>query len=148
MKKTTSLLAITIISLFFVSSLKADNPKPFKNKKLVILITSSSINEAGMGIALAQSAKKEGAEVTIILGANTIYYAAKIGVQEFFPPNNKYPRQMLKDFIAAGGTVYLYALYTDFRGLKTENLIKGVKIVKSIKILNKLFEEGVKSLSF
>ncbi len=148
MKKTILLLAITIISLFFVSSLKADNPKPLKNKKLVILITSSNINEAGMGIALAQSAQKNGAKVTIILGANTIYYAAKKGVQEFFPPNNKYPRQMLKEFIAAGGTVYLYALYTDFRGLKTENLIKGVKIVKSIKILNKLFEESVKSLSF
>jgi predicted peroxiredoxin len=148
MKKTISLLVITIISLFFVSSLEAQNTKPIKNKKLVILITSSNINEAGMGIALAQSARKEGTEVTIILGANTIYYAAKKGVQEFFPPTNKYPRQMLKDFIAAGGTVYLYALYTDFRGLKTENLIKGVKIVKSIKILNKLFEEGVKSLSF
>jgi predicted peroxiredoxin len=148
-KQLITLLSILMFSIISFNPVfaQADN-KPLEGKKLVVLLKSGDSSEAGMGLALAHSAVKKGAQVTIVLGANAALYPVKKGAQRIFAAKNKIPRDMLKEIIADGGIVYLCALCAKWQGLQQSDLIDGVEIVKSMKIWNKLYEEEAKSLTF
>jgi len=145
-KLISILLMLSITS--FAPVFAKGNDKPLDGKKLVMVIKSADSSEAGMGLSLAHSAVKKGAQVTIVLGANAALYPAKKGAQRIFAAKNKTPRDMLKEIIADGGTVYLCSLCAKWQDLEPSDLIDGVEIVTSIKIWNKLYEEDAKSLTF
>lgn len=128
-------------------SLAADD-KPLTGKKLVVTVKTGDVTEAGMGLSLAHSAVKKGAQVTVVLGANAAWYPAKKGGQNIFAAKGKTPREMLTAIIKDGGSVYLCSLCAEYQSFTQDDLIDGVEIVKSIKIWNKLFEEDARSLSF
>jgi len=142
-------LLINILLMFSIVSLSPMVlAAPLDGKKLVMIIKSADSSEAGMGLSLAYSAVKKGAQVTVVLGANAALYPAKKGAQRIFAAKNQIPRDMLKDIIAKGGTVYLCGLCAKWQKLQQSDLIEGVEIVTSIKIWNKLYEDGAKSLTF
>jgi len=73
---------ILIVALLFINSAVADEAKDHNSskiqkkkktlsgKKLMILVSSGNLQKAGMGFALALSGVKQGAEVTILIGAD------------------------------------------------------------------------------
>lgn len=126
----------------------AAGDKPLAGKKLVVTVKTGDVTEAGMGLSLAHSAVKKGAQVTVVLGANAAWYPAKKGGQNIFAAKGKTPREMLTAIIKDGGSVYLCSLCAEYLSFTQDDLIDGVEIVKSIKIWNKLFEEDVRRLSF
>lgn len=148
MKKTIALIVILVTCLFAAPMVAAAAGKPLAGQKLVVTVKSGEVMEAGMGLSLAHSAVKKGAQVTVVLGANAALYPAKKGGQEVFSAKGKTPREMLQAIIKDGGTVYLCSLCAEFQRVEEKDLIDGVKIVKSIKIWEKVFEDGAKSLSF
>lgn len=133
---------------FTANSAFAATEKPMTGKKLVVIVTSDNVVEAGMGLILAHSAVKKGAKVTVVLGANSALYPAKKGGQNIFPAKGKTPRELLEAVIADGGAVYLCKTCAVFHGLNQEDLISGVKITPSMQIFDALFEENVRVMSY
>ncbi len=121
---------------------------PLDGKKIVITIKTADVTEAGMGIALANSAAKKGAKVTVVLGANAALYPVKDGGQNIFAAKKQTPRELLGMVIKNGGTVYLCSLCATFQNIEQDDLIDGVDIVQSIKIWDRVFEDGAKSMTF
>ncbi len=122
--------------------------KPLDGKKLVVIIKTGDVMEAGMGLILAHSAVKKGAKVTVVLGADAALYPAIKGGQDIFPAKEKTPRELLKAVIADGGAVYLCKTCAVFQDLKQADLIAGVKITPSIQIFDAMFEEDVRIMSY
>ena len=87
---------ILIFALLFTSSALAQEPteknsnkksvkkKTLSDKKLMIVVSSGELQKAGMGFALALSGVKQGAEVTILIGADALKYALTDGDQNIY----------------------------------------------------------------
>lgn len=90
-------LLINILLMFSIVLSPMVLAGPLDGKKLVMIIKSADSSEAGMGLSLAYSAVKKGAQVTVVLGANAALYPAKKGAQRIFAARNKIPRDMLKE---------------------------------------------------
>lgn len=142
-----SLITALVFSFASISSFAADK-KPLKGEKLVVTIKSADVFEAGMGLSLATSAAKKGAKVTVVIGAGASAYPMKKGGQPIFAAKKKTPREMLTELVNKGATVYLCSTCAEFHKLEEKDLIDGVQIVKSIKIWDRLFEEGARSMTY
>lgn len=148
MRKFAPPYLLLFITLTITQAAFAADGKPLEGKKLVVFVKTADPTEAGMGLSLAHSAVTKGAKVTVVLGANAAFYPVKKYGQNVFAAKGQTHRDMLKTIIADGGQVYLCGLCAKHHGLKTEDLIDGVKIVKSIKIFEALYEENARSMSF
>ena len=150
MKNMKNILSYLLLMFAFTTSFSAfaADGKPLEGKKLVVIIKTGDVMEAGMGLALSHSAVKKGAKVTVVLGANAALYPVKKGGQNIFAAKGKTPREMLAAIIADGGTVYLCKTCAVYQGLTQEDLIEGAEIVSSIKIFNALYEKDARSMSY
>ena len=128
------------------SSLK--KKKTLSGKNLVIFVNSKDLQQVGMGLGIAVSGVKQGANVTIVLGGNTIKYALKEGRQNLYLAKDKTPRELLQSAIKSGATVQLCSANTEEMALDEEEFIDGIKIVISPQIFKKVFEEGTRVISF
>ncbi len=139
---------VLLMFAFTATSVIASVDKPMEGKKLVVIVKSADVVEAGMGLILAHSAVKKGAQVTVVLGANAALYPVKKGGQNIFPAKGKTPRELLQDVIADGGAVYLCKTCAVFQGLTQADLIDGVKITSSLTIFDAMYEDGVRVMSY
>ncbi len=139
---------LLLMFAFAATSAFAAVEKPLDGKKLVVIVKSGDVVEAGMGLILAHSAVKKGAKVTVILGANAALYPAIKGGQNIFPAKGKTPRELLEAVIVDGGAVYLCKTCAVFQGLKQADLIAGVEITPSLTIFNALFEDDMRIMSY
>ena len=122
--------------------------KTLSGKNLVVFVNSEDLQQAGMGLGLALSGVKQGANVTIVLGANAIKYALKEGNQNIYFAKEKIPRELIQKAIKSGATVQLCSANTEAMELDEEEFVEGVKIVISPQIFKKVFEEGTRVISF
>ena len=122
--------------------------KPLAGKKLLIMISSGELEKAGMGFALGLSAAQKGVQTTIVIGAKALNSATLKGVQNKFIAKDMTHREILQKAIDAGATVHICGMSAKALGLGEEDFIKGAKIVKSLKIFEKIYEEKTKILSF
>jgi len=97
---------VKLISILLMLSMTSFTPlfaegddKPLDGKKLVMVIKSADSSEAGMGLSLAHSAVKKGAQVTIVLGANGLCILLKMERNEFLPPKIKFRVTCSKKFL-------------------------------------------------
>jgi|GEM_PF-3485422 len=122
--------------------------KTLSGKKLVIFVNSANLQKAGMGLGIALSGAKQGASVTIVLGADAIKYALKDGEQNIYFAKERTPRRLLQDAIKSGASVQLCSANTEIMGLDEDDFILGTKIIISTDIFAKVFEDGVRVISF
>ncbi len=142
------ILLTTIILLSTISIAHAKEGKMMTGKRLVVIIKTDNVGEAGMGLSLAESGLRLGGEVTVVLGAGASTYPLLNGGQEIFAAKEMTPREMLTRIIERGGAVYICELCADFKGFTEKNLLNGVKIVKSNKIFAKMYEDNVRIMSY
>ncbi len=121
---------------------------PLAGKSLVVMIKTDAIRQAGMGLHLARSAARKGADVTVIFGADGVAYPQKDIDQVVFEATGETPRKMIGDILAAGGDVYVCKLCTIWLELESDDFIDGVEIVTSMTIFDALFADGAQSLEF
>jgi len=145
-KMILGLLTLVVMSLNASESL--GTVKPLAGKKLVTVISSGEIEKAGMGMTLGLSAVNKGADVTIVIGANALKYALAKGDQHQFLAKKLTHREILQKAIKNGANVYICYMCAKALGLTEKDFIKGAKIVKSLQIFNKVYEKGVRVLSF
>lgn len=141
-------IALLVMSLNAADTSDIGLTKPLENKKMVILVSSGEIEKAGMGITLGLSAAKKGAKVTIVLGANALKFALKKGDQNVFLAKKLTHREILQKAITNGAQLQICYMCATALGLTDKDFINGANIVKSIKIFNKIYEDGSKVLSF
>jgi predicted peroxiredoxin len=122
--------------------------KTLSGKKLVVFVSSDNLQQVGMGFGMVLSAVKQGASVTLVLGANAVKYALKEGQQNVYFAKNKTPRALLELALKSGVTIQLCSANTDQMELDEDDFIDGVKLVISTDIFEKVFEEGSKIISF
>jgi len=122
--------------------------KKLSGKRLMVVVSSGELKKAGMGFALALSGAKQGAEVTLLIGADAIKYALTDGDQNIYFAKNRTPRKLLKEALKSGVQIQLCSANTEAMGWDEEDFIEGVKIVISTEIFAKVFEEGTRVISF
>jgi len=122
--------------------------KSLSGKNLVVFISNGDLQVAGMGLGIALSGVKQGANVTVVIGANAIKYALNDGDQNIYFAKGRTPRALLQDIIKAGADVQLCSANTDEMNLDEEDFVEGVKIVISTQIFAKVFEEKTRVISF
>ncbi len=122
---------------------------------LYISVSSEDINQVGMMMTIAGAAIKTGRSSSIVLGADGFRNALKDGPQERFagregfPGKNKMPRELLADYIAAGGEVLVCGQCLLIYGVTEADLIDGVKLVNGKQVVEAIFAEGnVRTLGF
>ena len=126
----------------------AEKKKTLSNKKLVVFVSNYDLQMAGMGLGMALSAVKQGARVTVVMGADTVKYALAEGEQNVYFAKKRTPRALLKAIIKGGGVVELCSANTENMNLDEEDFIEGVKIVISTEIFAKVFDDNTRVISF
>lgn len=142
------ILASCFIFCALFSVAQAEQVKMLAGKRLVVIVKTSDVNQAGMAFSLAESALGKGAEVTIILGANASTFPFLKGGQDIFAAKEMTPREMLGRIFKRGGTVYICELCAEYKEFGEEELLAGVKIVKSKEIFAKMYEDNVRVMSY
>jgi len=122
--------------------------KTLSDKNLVVFISNGDLQVAGMGLGIALSGVKQGANVTVVIGANAIKYALKEGKQNIYFAKERTPRALLEEMIKAGAEVQLCSANTDEMNLDEEDFVDGVKIVISTQIFAKVFDDNTRVISF
>ncbi len=130
------------------STQKSVKKKTLSGKKLVVFVSNGDLQVAGMGLGIALSGVKQGADVTIVIGANALKYAFKEGDQNVYFAKGRTPRALLKEALKSGAEVQLCSANTEEMGLDEDDFIAGVKLVISTEIFAKVYEEGVRVISF
>ena len=150
MKKIILLIALAFMTIHASETETATTAqtKPLAGKKMVIVISSGELEKAGMGITLGLSASKKGADVTIVIGANALKFAMVKGDQNKFLAKQLTHREILQKAVKNGAHIQICYMCAKALGLTDKDFIEGSKVVKSIKIFNKMYEDGAKVLSF
>jgi len=130
------------------STQKSVKKKTLSGKKLVVFVSNGDLQVAGMGFGIALSGVKQGADVTIVIGANALKYAFKEGDQNVYFAKGRTPRALLEAALKSGAEVQLCSANTEEMGLDEDDFIAGVKLVISTEIFAKVYEEGVRVISF
>jgi predicted peroxiredoxin len=122
--------------------------KTLSGKNLVVFVSNGDLQVVGMGFGIALSGVKQGANVTIVIGANAIKYALKEGDQNIYFAKGRTPRDLLKDAIKHGATVQMCSANTEEMNLDEDDFVDGVKTVISTEIFAKVFEKETRVISF
>jgi len=130
------------------STKKSVKKKTLSGKKLVIFVSNGDLQIAGMGFGIALSGVKQGADVTIVIGANALKYAFKEGDQNIYFAKERTPRALLEEALKNGAEVQLCSANTEELGFDEDDFIEGVKVVISTQIFAKVYEDGVRVISF
>jgi len=144
----TTTYADTKVSVNKTSNKSIVKKKTLSGKNLVVFVNSGDLQQAGMGFGIALSGVNQGANVTIVIGANAIKYAQKEGSQNIYFAKEKTLRELIQESIKGGATVQLCSANTEIMALDEEDFIDGAKIVISPQIFKKVFEEGTRVISF
>jgi len=152
---SVSLFALEPITITVTSSHKSEPEKveeaektSSNGRKMLIMISSGALEKAGMGYALGLSATSKGISTTIVIGAKALSSAMVKGKQNIFLAKGLTHREILQKAIEKGANVLVCGMCAKALGVGENDFIKGVKIVKSADIFDRMYEEGVKVLSF
>ncbi|MCH9740238.1 MAG: DsrE family protein [Epsilonproteobacteria bacterium] len=148
-KQTLKALMVGLVAIFmFTTQVQADE-KPLNGKNLVVFVSSSDVNKAGMGLTIGMAASaKAGANVTIVVGAGATQYILKDGKNSYFKPMDKSLQEVVKMAIDSGANVYLCGMFAKALGLSNADLVTGAKVVEGADIFGKLYMPDVRTMSF
>ena len=122
--------------------------KILSGKNLVVFVSSGELQVAGMGFGIALSGVKQGANVTIVIGADAVKYALKEGEQNIYFAKKRTPRALIKDATRHGAIVQMCSANTDEMNLDEDDFVDGVKNVISTEIFAKVFGKETRVISF
>lgn len=117
-------------------------------KKLVVVITHGHSNErSSVGWSVANSGINTGLDVTVFLVADGVDCVRKYAGVAQLNPLDPTLGEMMDNFIASGGEIWVCPACAKVRGYSPENLIEGAEI-KGSPAMHELIKEGAATLSF
>jgi predicted peroxiredoxin len=115
---------------------------------LFVNLTSSEMNRSVMAISIAQKALAKSMPVTIFLNVEGVRLA-DVGLPLSRHVTGKTPREMLQEFMNAGGKVYACQMCMNLvGGFQEEELMKGVEVADESNLFPLLFASDTKVLSY
>jgi predicted peroxiredoxin len=137
---------IVVVTMVFGIANAAN--KPFKGKKMVVTLASGDLMASGLGTALAWGAAKSGAEVTVIIGANSLKYVTKGGWGPKFPAKKKSIKTILKRMVDTGAEILICGMCAKVNGLSQSDFIDGAIISMPPPILNAMLDPEAKTFEY
>jgi len=118
------------------------------NRELVVLMTRGTDHElSSVGFTIANGAITSGMKVFVFLTSSAVDLVRK-GAIDTTHVNPMSPlKDMVKDFISRGGTVWACPPCVTARGYKQEDFIEGVTI-QGASAMHERLKAGAASLSF
>lgn len=136
-------LLYTLSLLALLGTAEAEDRQP-----LVLILTSGEIQTQGMALVLATEAKRQGAEVRVLLCDK----AGNLALRDFDPPplkpRNVTPKQMLLGLMQQGVKVEVCALFLTNAGKAPGDLLDGIGPALPPDIVAQLLQGNVRLLTF
>lgn len=142
-----NLLKIAFAMMMFLGVANAAS-KTYEGKKMVVTLASGDLMASGLGTALALGAAKNGAEVTVVISANSLKYVTKGGWAQKFPAKKKSIRQILEKMVDNGANILVCSMCAKFNGVTQDKLIKGALIAKLTPILDAMLDFDAKTFEY
>lgn len=137
------ILLTALMLLFSAAAASADDKQP-----LLLILTSGDTQTQGMALVLSAEARRQGAEVRVLLCSE----AGKLALREHEAPTLKprdvSPKQMLENLMQQGAKVEVCALFLPNLGKTQEDLLQGVSAAKPPLIAELLLDQKVRLLNF
>jgi predicted peroxiredoxin len=162
MKKILMLVLISMMSMTLTLSAaekkvekKGGCAKPsdnfevnMKDKGMFVFLTTKEPAKSGVATALATKTLIRGGNATIVLSGSGLKLALKKGKLEKFPPKGSDVREMLKEFLKKGGKVIVCAMCAKHSGITQKDLVEGIQLQMSDRVLEQMYQANWKILSF
>lgn len=120
----------------------------YKGKKAVITLASGDLMASGLGTALGLGMVKNGADVTVIIGANALKYVTKNGWSPKFPAKKKTIKEILKTMVKSGAKILVCGMCAKANGLVQSDFIEGALISKPTPILDAMLDDNSKTFEY
>jgi len=142
-----NIFKIALAIMMFLGVANAGD-KPFSGKKLVVTLASGDLMASGLGTALALGSAKNGAKVTVIIGANSLKYVTKGGWAPKFPAKKKSIKQILKLLVKNGADILICGMCAKSNGLSQSDFIDGAMISMPPPILKAMLDDDAKTFEY
>ncbi len=128
-----------------VSSLNA-NPNQVSTKKIVVTITSSSINQSGFGLAVANAMQDAGISSTVFVAGDAVKYALNNNTNPKFAGFT--PKELIQALIKKGGKVMICEGFVKLGGIKKTDMVQGVQVATPGDLAGALYAPNSKAMTF
>lgn len=128
-----------------ISSLNA-SPSEVSPKKIVVTITSSSINQSGFGLAVANAMQDAGVNSTVFVAGDAVKYALNNSVNPKFAGFTT--KELIQALIKKGGKVMICEGFVKLGNIKKMDIIQGVQIATPGDLAGALYAPNSKAMTF
>ncbi len=128
-----------------ISSLNA-SPSEVSPKKIVVTITSSSINQSGFGLAVANAMQDAGVNSTVFVAGDAVKYALNNSVNPKFAGFTT--KELIQALIKKGGKVMICEGFVKLGNIKKTDIIQGVQIATPGDLAGALYAPNSKAMTF
>jgi len=115
-------------------------------KRMVITLTSSAIQTAGFGLAVANALQDAGVKSTVFVASDAVDYALKSGSQPRFGGST--PREMIATLIRKGGKVMLCGGFVKMNGIETSDIVDGVAVAAPADLAAAMYAANTRAMTF
>lgn len=146
MKAAKAVMAVllTVLTLLFVVAGAQAGDK----QSLLLILTSGEIQTQGMALVLAAEARRQGAEVQVLLCGEAGQLALRDSTSHPLKPRNVTPKQMLLSLMQQGAKVEVCALFLPNAGKAPGDLLDGIGPALPQDIVEQLLQKNVRLLTF
>ena len=117
-------------------------------RKLVVLVTHGTDHElSSVAFTIANGGMTAGLEVSVFLTSAAVDLARKGAVETTVVPPLEPLRELIRDFLARGGTLWACTPCVRARGYSDSDLIEGT-VVTGASVMHHLILNGAATLSF
>lgn len=122
------------------------NPSQIEPKKIVVTITSSSINQSGFGLAVANAMQDGGVNSTVFVAGDAVKYALNNSVNPKFAGFT--PKELIQALVKKGGKVMICEGFVKLGNIKKTDIIQGVQIATPGDLAGALYAPNSKAMTF
>ncbi|MDD5360250.1 MAG: DsrE family protein [Sulfurovaceae bacterium] len=122
------------------------NPNQDAPKKIVVTITSSSINQSGFGLAVANAMQDAGVNSTVFVAGDAVKYALNNSVNPKFAGFT--PKDLIQALIKKGGKVMICEGFVKLGNIKKTDMVQGVQVATPSDLAGALYAPNSKAMTF
>jgi len=115
-------------------------------KKIVVTLTTSSINSAGFALAVANAMQDAGVQSTVFVAADAVSYALNKGTQPKFA--GSMPKELIQALIHKGGKVMICEGFVKLGGIKPSDMVEGVGVATPSDLAGALYAPNTQAMTF
>lgn len=144
----TLLLSLALVIALAPMHAMADNHKGNNVDKVLVILSSDSLQTQGMAMVLSNTMAEKGAKVNVLLCDAAGDLALKSYAGESLAPKDVTPGQMLRGLMKAGGSVKVCALYLPNSEHSKADLLDGVGVAMPPEMADQMLNKEMRTFTF